>query len=906
MDGTVSLEEFALIQQALMQLKEEKYQVDDVLKRATRELDETKSSLATTQKDLAKATKTIQRSKKAKEVQAMMEQHEQEIAERDTRQEGLMQNLTELSMENEELQKKVLALQKSSSTTASRNSLNQQGVDTAKAERAALQQQFEIERTALTAANAKLSAAFEELQTKYRALVLKREGNVTSEHGQSTSHTLPQARLESGSDELAQFNAHADRVDAPGEADASDARARQAVVPDVEAVQDGIAGAKGQEDEEDASLEGNGGDDTQSTAVEGETEEGELLECESERADVGNGNLVEDKDKQLSVLESPEYKELLAANMELTDLLATTERSYNAQTESLQARLDALMATHETVKQELTTAREQLETFQESQLEAQQDTAAASEWEEKFKRKQAALVNLQEEKEALYTKHAAALESMKAAHGAEMESLVSKHKAEVEALQVQLSDALSESQNATSALEKLRTDSSRAASKATDSLARVTSEKNLMEVEFKKEIESLTEQTEQLQSDLTDANSHIVDLKQRLESEQTARDQDTTKQELEEATQQLEKWKLVVNDKSAELHSLADKHQKDLTDLTTKHYDEISEIEASHSEQVKSLSTELHSKTSDLEAARQDIESSRKLCEALQEQVEKAKSEISALQEKVEGLTKEASSLRDSLVDTRSASKSLILGLFARFRQVAQAMKAENDQLNQQIIDLQQTVDQLETEKKERDSTKSKDAALLKELRKQLSREQRRVDKMERELTSTAPSTQSSRTGSPRLRRAGHRRSDSSSSFASARTAASADTSLIMESASSHTTHSQEPIITQSEHERLLHAMTTLQTEREELKHKATYLERKLDDLTTELQAKSLVLDKMAQGQHASARGSPVKSLGSKQSTASLIEANRSMQTVLEETLLKNIQLEKCLETLTQQPAASP
>lgn len=103
----VSMEEFGRMQEMLMEMKNEKMAVEDELKRQRNAAEASQKMYMEEAKQHSKANKIISKSKKLKEVSAIVSQHEEEMEQLRERNRGLMTNLAELGDMNEKLEKQI-------------------------------------------------------------------------------------------------------------------------------------------------------------------------------------------------------------------------------------------------------------------------------------------------------------------------------------------------------------------------------------------------------------------------------------------------------------------------------------------------------------------------------------------------------------------------------------------------------------------------------------------------------------------------------------------------------------------------------------------------------------------------------------------------------------------------------
>eukprot|EP00041_Stephanoeca_diplocostata_P027700 m.768516 g.768516 ORF g.768516 m.768516 type:complete len:329 (+) comp23228_c0_seq2:313-1299(+) len=219
-----------------------------------------------------------------------------------------------------------------------------------------------------------------------------------------------------------------------------------------------------------------------------------------------------------------------------------------------------------------------------------------------------------------------------------------------------------------------------------------------------------------------------------------------------------------------------------------------------------------------------------------------------------------------------------------------------------------------------------KSAAVLKDLKKQLKLEQRKVQRLEEERGGGALAGDGGSDGS------NSRGVSRASTIDGSRTQSRASASSLAGSMESLTsipgggsTAGGAPIISSDEHTQLLHKMTELQTERAEMSERIRFLEKKTKNLMNEVDDKGeLIMQYAAKGFTTPQKSAPEDSGststpgstpmsrlkgfrksagGAKKAPSAAAEANTRMHTVLEETLMKNIQLQRMVEVLQRELA---
>jgi hypothetical protein len=194
---------------------------------------------------------------------------------------------------------------------------------------------------------------------------------------------------------------------------------------------------------------------------------------------------------------------------------------------------------------------------------------------------------------------------------------------------------------------------------------------------------------------------------------------------------------------------------------------------------------------------------------------------------------------------------------------------------------------------------------LIKDLKRQMKLEQRRGAILEGELEDSrgreagreGDDHGSVRSRDDRISIRSHRRNNSSSQLHTSQSTYKSDSPDVVSLAGPHPM--DDPIISQNEHTELIHKVSMLQAEVAEWKERVHNMEAHRAQGETKLKQKSELVKQLLSGPNAAA--SPRRSVKAESSTASLQEMNAKLQTLLEETLTKNIQLQKMVDHLSRQ-----
>jgi predicted nucleic acid-binding Zn-ribbon protein len=183
----LSPEDFARLQSSLMDIKTEKYELQDKCSRLEAELNGLKKVHEITDKNLAKCTKVIAKSKKAKEVQAMVEKYENEVDELKTQNKGLMANLAEMADELDRAKKG--GATESPDAVATRSGLEAKLAEVEDARNVAVNK-LEMERTSFQEKITQLTQERDEAEAKYIRLL---SGPSAADEGDRSEAAAPAA-----------------------------------------------------------------------------------------------------------------------------------------------------------------------------------------------------------------------------------------------------------------------------------------------------------------------------------------------------------------------------------------------------------------------------------------------------------------------------------------------------------------------------------------------------------------------------------------------------------------------------------------------------------------------------------------------------------------------------------------
>ncbi|EDQ92204.1 uncharacterized protein MONBRDRAFT_36002 [Monosiga brevicollis MX1] len=370
-------------------------------------------------------------------------------------------------------------------------------------------------------------------------------------------------------------------------------------------------------------------------------------------------------------------------------------------------------------------------------------------------------------------------------------------------------------------------------------------------------VQELEEEKQRLSHDLQRATTQTRELEARI----AASDHDM--QELER--------KLIKERETADYcRTQADDLAKQLQSRDEQSESSKAELRAQHAAKLAALEA-------DLTAAHEQIEELQQQNEATNAELAQKAAEAARLHEAHAAAEARLATTIDQMATLERRHERLQSFVRAATTTLIRAHAKSGDELRAQLAASETRATKAEAllatqqhEQDTRDQQRSKDANLIKELRKQLAREQRKQD------SASMVTTTSSRTSSPKTaRRSMHRRSISQVSETSQATLRSFETDNSSEAA--------KVVITHEEQEALLDRMTALQTDKAETEDRIGCLLvniwlgmqlrrslRKLQQLEAQLAKKSTLLDTFALTGEATTSAAPSSSKAAKTNVAAL------------------------------------
>jgi hypothetical protein len=404
----------------------------------------------------------------------------------------------------------------------------------------------------------------------------------------------------------------------------------------------------------------------------------------------------------------------------------------------------------------------------------------------------------------------------------------------------------------------------------------------------------------------------------------------TLQKEIGTITETAETRRLTLNEFAKEKHDIMTAHAKDCEAATTKHAaDMAAQVTEADNRLLKAVA-ELRKVATTQEAEVVSLEANllqvttettlaQKASTAALEKTATAEAELAALTLELQAANAELGVLHENSAEAETCTALL----------------------QTEVADLTRKMTALSGKAGDQSIVDRKSAMLIKDLRKQLNAEQKRLTLSEQTVddlrfrasvteVKAAPEVVAHRTsGSPRT----HRRTSSNTSVSSfvssasnlgsklARSLTGSQLSLNSQTATATATapssslsglHSSIPMVSPDEHTELIHRVSRMQSEKAEQSEVIKHLQHRVRNMGEDLQLKSeLIARNLAQGHvqggsagHSSSPGSSKSKAMKKMKPEALMDINNRLQTMLEETLMKNIQLERMVEALSALPTS--
>ncbi|XP_064605095.1 GRIP1-associated protein 1-like [Liolophura sinensis] len=530
---------------------------------------------------------------------------------------------------------------------------------------------------------------------------------------------------------------------------------------------------------------------------------------------------------------------------------------------------------------------------------------------EKLRKKQESLVQLQEEKEQQYNDNCKKLEELQAARDRDQKHYtdqISKLKQELDKISESYKELESSScqkiQELQDTLESVKAQATAASAETNQQL--VEENRRLSEelTARSQELAVISHQKEDLVTQLAECQNASQTSMEQLYAVQ--KDRDSQIQALQEANKVAEKRKTLLDDLAIRYQKDADVHREKIQQMEEEFEAEITTL-SQQLEQEKERSGELERCQRLLEEVKVQLQSveetkgwlERRLAET-EENLEKLKVDHA---ETVHSLQEQHQS---ELQEMRTAHEVLI----QEHERVEEELKSEVKSKQESVEKLKQEIKDSVDEKKIHEK---KGVTMLKDLKRQLHAERKRAEKLQERLQEVLSESrnkgmeelfnQSDLSLSDPLQGDG----SSISSWSAGASGAGKDTSS---GPQSDRTHSPQTEL-EEEHNDVLQRIAQLQQEKWDLEEKVCHLETSNAAMCDDLLQKTAIIEHYVMDGRSDRHrptGPPEQKLSLKKvldivnkGDENAKEMNRKLQRMLEETLTKNMHLQKDLELLSEE-----
>ncbi|XP_071784122.1 GRIP1-associated protein 1-like isoform X2 [Asterias amurensis] len=888
MAQSLSDEEFQRMQDQLLELRTSNYQLSDKCRKLGNELTTLQTTAANYEKDLLKANKTISKSKKAKDVEALLSEleslqqklHSQEDDFR-LQNSTLMQELSKLCTSNEELEKEVnqLKMGQSSSEVTPNDDSNLQG---------------ELRR--LQALNTVLQKSLNSTQEKSEAEIAALKQTISNMNGAGT--VLEERTPPAGAsvDDVT----NTESPDSPSQASEKDAP--------LESELNSLL-----TDELDAFLEDVKLSDVTSDFDDGLEPKDPVAVLQGHAKQLKHrlsGALVRNMESLVKLMSKDEVDDKGGESFDST----TQAESQGLVTPEMTTKgFSDLQLVIDTEKEEKRLLKEQLHQAQVShKAEVANLTQEIAKLTEKTKKKQESLVQLQNEKEHMYNDSKLQMENIQVKKNKEAEDL-KKEKLKVLEELTRVKQGMAE-QNDKNQLRIQELEASVSSLNAqvqcvtADECNRlkdlyVTTQSQLEELQLSHS--KVSADKEDCQSQLADCLNANTRLNETLREVQN--DRDNLHRDLQEARKSAEKRKTMLDDLAIQTQTIKQQHEAEMGRLSESHQTERDNLKQQLQEQTI-LCREmepLKDQLVDREAKLLALEETKGWFERrLAETEEELKNTKECSEEEIAALNEQHSkSLRE--MEEEAAEKELELNLSQEQRQ---RLLNDIDKLKQEAKDGVE----------ERKIGEKKGYTMVKDLKRQLRQERKRGDKLQERLQEFLTQSNQGRGGIEELFQDtsfdDRQKLDSSSVSSWSMTGQMAkDTSEIAPSPNG----SMMSAALSEETNELIARMTELQTANWALEEKVRHLEESNGCMADDLLKKTAIIEAHVMERKVVVPMKPapppetakkvafkkmmdfVKGDDNSQVANNQREMNQKLQIMLEETLTKNMHLQQDIEMLS-------
>lgn len=526
---------------------------------------------------------------------------------------------------------------------------------------------------------------------------------------------------------------------------------------------------------------------------------------------------------------------------------------------------------------------------------------------EKLKKKQESYVHLQEEKEHYFKEAESKLEQLQSARDRDQKyycDQINKLQTELEAKKQTLDTSQHSSTLRIKDLEELvvtlqqQVDASNIVNtQQMDDLEQKYCQKiNALETQLVAQAQQLDDYKVQLQESQR-ASEHTLE---QLHAAQQERD--TQIQSLQEISKVAEKRKCLLDDLAIKYQKECDSHRELVLQMNQDHESEINKLEDMLS-QERENSIELEKLRSNLEEIQGQLVSTEETKGWLERRLDEAEVNLNTSKHEFE----------QTLTKVKESSHKEKDDMLVEFQKEIEEYKLKETELQNKIGHLNENIEKLQQEIKdgidEKKIHEKKGLTMVKDLKRQLHAERKRAEKLQERLQEVL-SDPKSRHGVDELFKPVD---------ASDRTESSSVSSWSAGASGIGTKHSPQspnragspPSDFESEHDDLLNRLATSQQQKWTLEEKVQHLEESNAAMCEDLLQKTAIIEYYVmdgRSDHLPAHKSNDDKLSLKKvlelvnrSDVNMKEMNRKLQRMLEETLTKNMHLQKDLETLSQE-----
>ncbi|CAH1784285.1 unnamed protein product, partial [Owenia fusiformis] len=587
------------------------------------------------------------------------------------------------------------------------------------------------------------------------------------------------------------------------------------------------------------------------------------------------------------------------------------------QLNDLQLQLDIEREESKLLKEQLLTSQKTLEDKSKSTMEE------IDKLQEKLKKKQESLVQLQDEKENMYKEYNKNISDLRESKDNEIQNMMAIS-AQLEADLSRGNDEVTKARTQADArIAQLEQTLDQVRAQMSASHAEKASELGQLEQQYSQQISQLSatistieKQRDDVKTQLQETQEKLNNTLQRLQEAQLDRDKQV--EAFQESNKLAEKRKGLLDELAIKYQKDSEKYREQTRDVDKKHFDAVREMEDKldiEQKRNESLSSELKTKGCQLESVQEKLETTESQLRSTEEakgwlerSLEETKTELSEAREEHSIKLEEIRTKHQEELDTNTREHS---------KQI-QELKENLEGKDVKCTELEDTITQLKQEIKDQIDDKKihekKGASMTKDLKRQIQSERKRADKLQERLQEALSVDSKSRQSVEELLHPSdsierfHGDGSSLSSFSMSLSGTGRDTGEAINSPMSDPGAPSMSLV--QENTDLLNRLTQMQQEKWELEERINHLEESSAGMADELLKKQALMQHYAMETRTDHIASPqtekmsikrvldfVKDKGEE----SQRDLNRKLQRMLEETLTKNMHLEKNLEDMSQE-----